>query len=137
MDWLIKIGIALAVIAAVGYGVHSYNEGLREEGKTACETAQKAAVAAAKEEWDKERKTLEGQRRTLQRQYEAERDARRAMERQFGQEREDAIHDSGGVADTVCFTPRLRDNWNAVSGRKAGAGAAGGSVDKKVPAGTQ
>lgn len=128
--WILKlIGIAL-IIAAVGYGVHRYNQYHVEKGKAEVAAQWSAATVAQKEAFDEERKRLTKARDDLSARYHTSEAARKIMEREASREREDAIAASS-VANNVCFDDRMRDNWNRDSGY-AGASEARPRVDGSV-----
>ncbi len=126
--------IAIAALcAAVAFGVHKYNEGLREEGEARISQQWSQASAAMREEWDADRRKLTGEREVLSKQYNAERDTRLNIQAQTDREREDAIR-SSSVASLVCIDDRMLGAWNKANGHggQAGTGAAGRSMAGEV-----
>lgn len=127
---ILKFLAVVAGLAAVGYAGHLVMEHFREQGRREVRLECAAASAKFTKKLEDDRKSLQAQVLTLSRQYHAERTVREDMQRQLDREREDAIRNSG-VAASVCFDERMRDNWNRDSGhagpptsREAGRGVA-------------
>ena len=130
--WVKIVGV-IALCAAVAFGVHWYNDGLRKEGEAKITQQWSQATVAMKEQWDEDRRKLTGEREVLSKQYNAERDTRLSIQAQNDREREDAIRNSS-VAGLVCIDDRMLGAWNKANGHggQAGAGAAGRGVDGQV-----
>lgn len=128
---LLKVIAGVVLAIAVAWVVHTYNEGLREDGREEVRAEWTKATAAQTAAWEADRKKLEGEKTAISKKYQAERTARTAAEQAADREREDAIANSS-VARNECFDERMRDNWNRDSGHPS-SGKTGGSVAPKVP----
>jgi hypothetical protein len=128
---LIKGALILLAVGAVMWGIHLYNDRLREQGRVEVRAEWTVATKAQQDAFDKERRRLTDARNRLSTSFNDERSARLQTERQRETEREEAIRNSR-VAGNVCFDERMRDQWNRDSGH-AGAGASRPGVDAAVP----
>jgi hypothetical protein len=126
---LIKLGLILAIIAALIAGMHWYNQGLIEQGKAEVAVEWAEANEEQRAEFEAERAKLEKEKTALAKRYQKEAAARKGAEAVLDKEREDAIRNSA-VAAAVCFDERMRDNWDRASGHggPAAPGEAGRSV---------
>lgn len=112
---LVKIGLVLAALVAVVYGVHRYNDSLREDGREQVRAEWTEATLEQTKAFNAERARMERERVIMSKQYNAEREVRESTQRQLDKEREDAIRGSA-VAGNQCFDERMRDQWNRDSG---------------------
>lgn len=128
--WIIKVVAGIVLLAAIAWGIHVYNESLRDEGRAEVKQAWTEATAAQTEAFEAERKRLEQEKGVISRQYYAEKTTREDVQRRVDKEREDAIRGSA-VAGNQCFDDRMQDNWNRDSGYPA-SGSARRGVDAAV-----
>jgi len=134
LDLALLIGKGIAIAAALGalaWGVHKYNDSLREDGRTEVRIEWGKANLDMIHRQEVERNRQEGIRATLAKQYYAEKITREDTQRQLDNTREELIHKST-VASNICFDDGLRNDWNRNSGFPE-AGKPRDGVAPKVP----
>ncbi|TXH19808.1 MAG: hypothetical protein E6R03_00075 [Hyphomicrobiaceae bacterium] len=113
--WVVKLVAAIAVTGTVAYGVHKYNDSLREDGRKEIRMEWANANEVVRKAQELQKQRLQHKANILAKQYYAERDVRIDLQRREGVEREKAI-DSSNVAANVCIDDRMRDSWNRANG---------------------